>query len=47
MDGVLRISETQEPACVQCWCDGYIVKATQFVVFRWLCDKHLNAITAG
>lgn len=37
------LQKTREPCCIQCWCDGHIVKATQFVVFRWLCDKHLAA----
>jgi hypothetical protein len=29
------------PACIECWCDGDIVNATTFVVFRWLCDKYV------
>lgn len=27
-------------ACIECWCNGEHVEATQFVAFRWLCDHH-------
>lgn len=29
------------PKCVECWCNGMDTDATMFVVFRWLCTKHL------
>lgn len=28
------------PACIECWCDGNIRTASQFRIFRWLCDEH-------